>query len=413
MSKATPLADDEASMDIDFVPDGPVALTPEDLTLYSRMGGETKILQMTKAFFEEIGKRSELGHFFENVPVAAIQLHQGKFFKVLFGPDEEKPTSDELLDYMIATHVRLFRDKGLNASHFDIVAECFVKALQAGEFTKDQIDEILAIVGPLRVAFDYGSKVAETEKRMSEDKKMRLPPASMDTMRMREPAVLPPGVIPPAEWLVENLGSREDVRKWTCALTYRFTVADKSLQEVFMAVPYLDMEPYLHNLMQIAFQDACPVAMHMREARNMNMAMRFPLGIIQPKVQVNKALFQRMMDHFEEVGKDLLVDDVPKLETALKRLKAYRSSFPGHEPGHKIGSKTAHRLKRDVTDRTCTDSTLVMSFSTMTTSASKMDITASPKKSERKPRQRNPIFAWIMSRRQAIRNRGSIAAGSN
>jgi truncated hemoglobin YjbI len=391
----------------------------ESLTLYNRMGGQTAILQLTHDFFEEIGKKEELGHFFENVPVQAIQLHQGKFFQVLFGPEQERPTPDELQDYMIATHVRLFRDKGLCGKHFDVVAECFVKALQKGPFSKDQIDECLAIVGPLRLAFDYGFQVAQREKQMDDKTKKTngLPMATMETMRNQEPAVLPPGVTPPPLWLVDVVGggNREMLRKWTCALTYRFTVSDKMLQETFMALPYLDMEPYLHIFLAIAFQDATAESKtNCREAISRERAMRFPLGIHRANLQVTKKVFQRMVYHFEQVGQELLLSEENDgdgsgkklMAIAMKRLDSYKYSLNGAEPKSKIGSETAHRLKRDATDSTCTLSNDSASVNTFTShgSGSKAGNRLDKKSSlrcHRKERQSNPIFGWLVSRRQA------------
>ena len=128
-------------------------------TLYNRLGGKEAIERITHEFFIEIGGEQGLAHFFVNVPVATIQLHQGKFFKVLFDVEEERPSPEELLDYMILTHVRLFQDMGLNATHFDTVGGCFVRAMNKLEIEQELIDECLEIIGPLRVAFDYGAMI--------------------------------------------------------------------------------------------------------------------------------------------------------------------------------------------------------------------------------------------------------------
>ena len=149
------------------------------MTLYDRMGGEERINHMTRLMFEEIAKRQELDKFFVNVPVDAIRTHQAKFFKVLFGPEEERPTPEELLDYMIVTHVRLFRDIGLDETHFDIIGECFGIVMGELEFPPDQVEESFAIIGPLRAAFEYGARVAEHEKKMDASRKATLPPATM------------------------------------------------------------------------------------------------------------------------------------------------------------------------------------------------------------------------------------------
>ena len=182
-------------------------------------------------------------------------------FRVLFGPPEERPSSDTILNYMLATHVRLFRDLGLNETHFDVVAKCFVGALQDCGFSQYEVEECVSIVGPLRVAFAYGSKVAELEKQQrvaseTETDTSSLPTATMQTMRSNTAAVLPPAIVPPSQCLVDVFhGDREQLRAWTCHLTQRFVVEDEYLRPLFQAIPYMDMEPYLHAFLQLAFCD--------------------------------------------------------------------------------------------------------------------------------------------------------------
>jgi truncated hemoglobin YjbI len=382
------------------------ALNSEALTLYNRMGGEDRIGEMTRLMFEEMGRRKELDRFFDDVAIHAIRMHQAKFFKVLFGLEEERPTMDELLDYVIVTHVRLFRDKGLDETHFDIIGECFVATLQALEVPPDQVGEIFEIIGPLRAAFEYGAKVAQKEKKMDETKKERLPMASMETMRNQEPAVLPMGVPPPMPWLCEALGGREEVRKWTTALTQRFLVDDEVLQAVFMLVPYLDMEPYLLNLIHVSFQDEKGGAIGMLEAKKMARTLRFPLGLSHAKARVDTKLFMRMEKHFEDVARKLLLDgDIVKLEIVMKRLRSYRGmlgggSHPATKENRINGCHTPHKLKRDATDCTFSDTDSYQTPVPCGTAKKQQQ-----QQQKRQPKGLNAIFTWLLSRRQAQRFR--------
>lgn len=278
------------------------ALVPQG-TLYERLGGETKIKALTEAFFQEIGKVEGLAHFFVNVPVAAIQLHQGQFFKVLFGAAEEKPSADELLDYMILTHVRLFRDLGLDASHFDLVAVCFIDAMNQLAVPPDLQDECLAIVGPLRVAFDYGAAVARRERMMSADAFKKAPLATIKTMRGDVEAKLPAGLTPPPEWLVQFVGGRDRLRAWTAALTHRMVVQDEILSQTFFNLAYLDMEPYCHSLLHLAF--ARQIGDDIDIPLSVFRTVRFPCGITKPGMQLNKDTFARITSHFFEIGIEL------------------------------------------------------------------------------------------------------------
>lgn len=240
--------------------------------------------------------------------------------------------------------------------------------------------------------------------------KKNAPTATMDTMRANESAVLPAGVPPPSSWLVENLGGREAVRKWTCALTHRFVSTDTVLAKTFMALPYLDMEPYLHDLLETAFQDSGNSSIDARRAHTIMRNMRFPLGLTRAKDQVTKSMFQRIIQHFKEVGEDLLAEDPLKLEIALKQLHAYTSIFRESDPSsRKVGTETAHRLKRDgrrsKKDASDSDSFTVTTTSTSLTSGSKESRGSTKASVGRREFLSNPIFGWLKKRRL-----GSISA---
>jgi truncated hemoglobin YjbI len=386
------------------------------------MGGENRINEMTDLLFGELTTHPDLDKFFVNVPIDAIRAHQAKFFKVLFGPDEERPTPDELKDYMIATHVRLFRDFGLDETHFDIIGECFGICMETMNVPKDQVEEAFEIVGALRIAFEYGAKIARQERKMSAEKKSSLPTASMNTMRGKEKAVLPLGVPPPQLWLVETLGGRDAVRKWTCALTSRYMVTDPILRETFMLLPYLEMEPYLHNMLYIAFEDYKNKSQlaNMKEAKAMTRTLRFPLGLAHPLNKIDRKLFDLMERHFEEVGKDLV--DEAMLKTSLQRLKTYRSTMGGSKPLTKTlkGTETAHPLKHDSSETAThyTSSSVGSEFASPSTGLIAPDKNVSGRCSKTNNHSASPmkgingIFIWLMSRRQAERYRSSQARKS-
>eukprot|EP00977_Amphora_coffeiformis_P011906 scaffold2915_cov181-Amphora_coffeaeformis.AAC.5 len=333
-----------------------VNLAPKQ-TLYERMGGEPAINALTAAFFMEIGKVQGLAHFFVNVPVAAIQMHQGQFFKVLFGADEEKPTADELLDYMILTHVRLFRDLGLDASHFDLVAVCFIDAMNQMKVPANLQDECLAIVGPLRVAFDYGAAVARRERIMSRNTFKEAPLATMKTMRTDTEAKLPAGLEPPPSWLVEFLGGRDNVRAWTGALTYRLVVADEDLAGTFFTLPYLEMEPYCHALLQMAFANS--MGINTRLPLSVLRTVRFPCGLTKPNLQLTKGDFEKIAQHFFEVGLELGQKDqcwmIPEeLGEITDALRQRRAMFVGTEPTCRMSTLARHhRLRHDPSQAPC------------------------------------------------------------
>eukprot|EP00977_Amphora_coffeiformis_P011208 scaffold2686_cov167-Amphora_coffeaeformis.AAC.4 len=327
-----------------------IDLEPKE-TLYNRMGGEATIKKLTAVFFQEIGKVQGLEHFFVNVPIAAIQMHQGQFFKVLFGADEEKPSADELLDYMILTHVRLFRDLGLDASHFDLVAVCFIDAMNALKVPGELQDECLAIIGPLRVAFDYGAQIARKERKMAPEAFEAAPLATVKTMRTDTEAKLPPGLEPPPEWLCQFLGGRVNVRAWTAALTYRFVVKDEFLSATFFNLAYLDMEPYCHAFLQLAF--ANQMGNTVRLPLNVFRTVRFPCGLTKPNLQLHKSQFECMTSHFYEIGIELgrtqqcwlMPEEIAEITDSLRER---RGMFIGVEPTLQLSAlERHHRLRHD------------------------------------------------------------------
>jgi len=97
----------------------------------------------------------------------ALKRHQIKFFYVCFGPQAANP--DELIDYLLITHTRLFRDLGTNETHFDKVAACFVQSLQTFPVDQSLIDEAVSLLALLRPVFIKGAEIARRKKELGND----------------------------------------------------------------------------------------------------------------------------------------------------------------------------------------------------------------------------------------------------
>ncbi len=80
--------------------------------------------------------------------------HQIKFMTMAFGGPSNYTGRG-----MAAAHKHLIEQKGLNTSHFDKVAGHLVGTLQELGVKKPLIDEVVAIVGPLRSIFESSSKL--------------------------------------------------------------------------------------------------------------------------------------------------------------------------------------------------------------------------------------------------------------
>jgi len=70
---------------------------------------------------------------------------------------------------LIQNHKHLFQEKGLNASHFDLVAGHFVATLEHLQISQELIDEAVAVVVPLRGAFVEGSERYQCSEEKKDD----------------------------------------------------------------------------------------------------------------------------------------------------------------------------------------------------------------------------------------------------
>lgn len=97
--------------------------------------------------------------------MANLKLHQLEFMKIAF---TEIPEGLDVAGLMLDKHRRLFVEKGLNETHFDLVAGHFVGSCQCLKVPQNLIDEAVGVIGPLRPVFEEGGKLA---KRTTEEAK--------------------------------------------------------------------------------------------------------------------------------------------------------------------------------------------------------------------------------------------------
>lgn len=337
----------EASVPTQFIMTNHAAVsTPAKKTLFQRLGGDPFITLMVASFFDEIVEDPSLAPFFENISVSALKVHQVKLFGVIFGSDEEKPDPDDLLNFMLATHTRLFREHGLDATHFDKVATCFVQGLQSFMIDQDLIDECVAILMPLRKSFEYGAQVAAREKGMEADQLKSLPVACAKRMDSDIATVLPePASIEIPDWLPEALAksSKEPlVRAWTCKLTDRFGAeGDEVVADVFMDMPYMNHHVYLVAFLQLAF---LPAHIDDDHVQNLLCMIRYPRG--PEKAPLSRDIFDRMVVQFKKVcvSMSMRKDAVSQAES---QLHSHGDIFPKTvKYGSSGGVKAPHSLRK-------------------------------------------------------------------
>eukprot|EP00977_Amphora_coffeiformis_P022974 scaffold12005_cov212-Amphora_coffeaeformis.AAC.2 len=325
-------------------------------TLYQRMGADARMKIIVTRFYEEILHDATLQPMFADISVAALQVHQIKLFRVLYGPDAEKPDHTEYLDFMLATHTRLFRDHGLNVQHFDAVAVCLQKALRALQYTADLIDECITELVPLRIVFEHGARVAQREKQYTAEQWRTLPTttaASLLDANHEVLTVLPnPAGIDVPDWLstdyLERYSQQGSVRAWTKELIDRFT-ADPVIADTFLDAPYMNHHVFAAALLQLAFLD--PQQQHTNDKAddNTNIVPDLMDVIQKPrgptKGRLWHVLWERMTQEFRHVCQHMHMD-ANVMEQAIANLQSYNHFFRQGEVRLVGGVHSPHILRR-------------------------------------------------------------------
>eukprot|EP00543_Licmophora_paradoxa_P019095 CAMPEP_0202473912 /NCGR_PEP_ID=MMETSP1360-20130828/92100_1 /ASSEMBLY_ACC=CAM_ASM_000848 /TAXON_ID=515479 /ORGANISM="Licmophora paradoxa, Strain CCMP2313" /LENGTH=413 /DNA_ID=CAMNT_0049100997 /DNA_START=106 /DNA_END=1347 /DNA_ORIENTATION=- len=122
--------------------------------LLSKIGGPAALEAAVDIFYEKLVADETLEDFFEGVDMSKLKAHQRKFLTLAL---TEIPKDVDVPKMMSDSHGRLFK-MGLNAKHFDSVAGHLVQTLKGLQVKASLIDEIVAVVAPLRVVFEENSK---------------------------------------------------------------------------------------------------------------------------------------------------------------------------------------------------------------------------------------------------------------
>jgi hemoglobin len=123
-------------------------------TLLDRIGGPVALDLTVNLFYDKIVADASLAPFFADVNMDQLRSHQRRFFTLAL---TKVPEDVDVPKLMLEKHQKLFF-MGLNETHFDKVAQHLVLTLEALQVRKALIDEVVAIVGPLRAVFEEGSK---------------------------------------------------------------------------------------------------------------------------------------------------------------------------------------------------------------------------------------------------------------
>jgi hemoglobin len=318
-------------------------------TLYERMGGDASVKLAIAFFFEYILEDEDLAPFFENISVNALEHHQLKLFRVIFGPEEETPDQDDFLNFMLCTHTRLFRDCGLDETHFDKVAVCFVRSLQELQADQDVVDEGVAILGPLRAVFECGARIAAKEKTLGRVQLSMVPTTNAQNMYGEEATRLPdPAHIDIPSWLPKTLETHSNngnVRAWTKLLTESFGAdGDTVIADTFMDAPYMNHHIFLVAFLQLAFlPEDHSSSSSSRSPDDLLPVVRYPRG--PNKRPLCQALWQRMTNEFEKACNYFAMEPSVTNE-AVEKLKSHKHVFRKTDKIKKVGGLTNSHVLR-------------------------------------------------------------------
>lgn len=116
-------------------------MTLATATLFDKLGGKTAIEAVVKEFYKRVLADAELKGFFEQTDMDHQTVQQIKFISMaLGGPNEYNGRS------MKEAHNTL----GITEHHFNLVAGHLVEALRSLGVPEADIDEVVAVVGPLK-----------------------------------------------------------------------------------------------------------------------------------------------------------------------------------------------------------------------------------------------------------------------
>jgi len=126
--------------------------TAENQSVFQRLGGGPAVKAVIDDFYTRIMDDKGLEKFFAGVEMSTLRKHQFMFMKTIF---TKIPDNADVM--ILNKHKRLF-PMGLNEKHFDMVAGHLVASMNAHSVPDNLIDEVVAIIGPLRAVFEKGAQ---------------------------------------------------------------------------------------------------------------------------------------------------------------------------------------------------------------------------------------------------------------
>ena len=122
--------------------------------LLDKIGGSAALEAAVDIFYERMLEDPSLTMFFKNTNINKLKKHQRDFLTLAL---TEVPPDLNVPELIAKKHAFLFK-KGLNETHFDSVAGHLKSTLKDLQVQEDHVDQVIAIIAPLRVVFEEGAR---------------------------------------------------------------------------------------------------------------------------------------------------------------------------------------------------------------------------------------------------------------
>ncbi len=117
----------------------------DEQTLLERIGGVDALHTLVGAFYFNVLNDPRVAPFFKDIDFLKVLDHQRRFLTQAFGGAREYSGRS-----LRAAHSHLVRDAGLQAEHFDAIADILRYTLNDLNFSDPVIEEVLAVVESVR-----------------------------------------------------------------------------------------------------------------------------------------------------------------------------------------------------------------------------------------------------------------------
>ncbi|MGB5959753.1 MAG: group 1 truncated hemoglobin [Coleofasciculaceae cyanobacterium] len=109
-------------------------------TLFEQLGGAAAVNLAVDKFYDRVLRDARIKHFFAYMDMAKQRAHQKAFFTYAFGGTDKFSGQN-----MREAHKALVAEQGLNASHFDAVAENLMLTLEEMGVSEELRAKVAAI----------------------------------------------------------------------------------------------------------------------------------------------------------------------------------------------------------------------------------------------------------------------------